>query len=228
MKKLLSDAINGIDWNTPESLAYILHSKGQQKALFVENILLYLEQVTKLDFFSKKLIDGVRKQKVDIIEVNNDIESNHFIINPESKEKIAVARLIDLGQNVLSQPADYNINKTLSDIKKRTVTQKISNEYYTIQVLLDITKPKNVKREEGDTEENEKIKAEKLIAIENDYKKLDPDHVKLNFKLSDDINHVNVSVFICGGFNTSSWETIDKSFADYKTLKGHRLPIFQS
>lgn len=228
MKTILSKAINGIDWNTPESISYILHNKGNHEVFFVENIQLYLNEISKLKFFSGKLIDGVRKRKVDLIEHNNNINGNHFIVDAESKMKIQVARLIDFGHCVTSQPSDYNINKTLTDIRKRTVTQKLTNDYYTVQIVMDINKAKLLTKEKITIDDNEKTIEGKFEIIDGDYQKLDADYVKIPFHLSDGANNITIYFYICGPFNSESWQSINETFKNYKTLKGKSLAVFNS
>ncbi|MDA3892942.1 MAG: hypothetical protein PF517_14875 [Salinivirgaceae bacterium] len=225
MKTILSYAINAINWNTVATINHILHTKRKHETFFQDQILEHLNQVNKLDFIKGKLIDGVKSQKIDLIEVNPSIPTHHFVLEPNTKKQILVSRLIEFGHNSTHQPQEYNINKTLSDIKKRTISQKLKNDLYTVQVVLDIRKQKKIKKELLEASENLVDNSSKLQSIETDYIKLDSEHRKIHISLNQESDVIDIYFYICGPFNSSSWEFITKVFKDYKTAKGALLKV---
>jgi len=227
MKEILAEAINGIDWNVPESLSYILHNKRSHETYYRDNILNYLTLVSELKFHKEKLIDGVKHQKIDLIEENPSFESNHFIIEPSTKEKIPVVRFIEFGHNGITQPHEYNINKSLSDIKKRLLTQELKNELFTVQIVLDIKKQTKQKTDTTISTDSLVDNSSKIKSIDADYLKLDPEYVKIPIHLNDGANIIDLYFYICGPFNKDSWTGIQDEFKTYKTTKGQALNIIK-
>ena len=224
MKNIISNAIDKIDWLHEGVIDHIKNNKRKHEEYYRDKIFDFLCTNSNTIYYKEKEINLIRGQRVDLIEIGFETFLRDFIYDNIKNQQLPVSRIVEFGHNNSCQSKDYHINKSLSDIKKRTYGQKLNN-LYTVQVIPDI---KKIRQEEcylsktyGTLTGNSHL----IKEIDKDFNRLDPYFVKKTVPVLTASEQIDIHFYICGPFSDCHWNLIVNNFLDYLTTKGKRLKI---